>query len=85
MNAPAPVLGAVRPVFRALACTCVPEARDLDEHAWADADAIAEQFLATRPAAGRRQVVLLIRVLDGQTALHRKGADEENEGVGGRV
>lgn len=59
-----PVLAAVRPVFRALATTFVPEARDMDQGAWADAEAIVEQFLATRPAAVRRQVVLLIRLLD---------------------
>jgi hypothetical protein len=58
------VLAPVRPVFRALACTFVPEALGLDERAWAEADAIVERFLATRPAAVRRQVVLLIRLLD---------------------
>lgn len=61
---PAPVLGAVRPVFRALAITFVPEAKDLDERAWVEADAIVETFLASRPAAIRRQVVLLIRLLN---------------------
>jgi len=58
------VLAAVRPVFRALATTFVPEARDLDERAWADAEAIWERFLATRPVAVRRQLVLLIRLMD---------------------
>ena len=59
-----PVLADVRPVFRALACTFVPEARELDERGWAEAEAIWEQFLATRPAAVRQQVVLLIHLLD---------------------
>ena len=58
------MLAAVRPVFRALATTFVPEARDLDERAWADAEAIWERFLATRPVAVRRQLVLLIRLMD---------------------
>ena len=61
---PGPVLGAVRPVFRALAITFVPEARDLDERAWAEADAIVEAFLASKPEGIRRQVVLLIRLLN---------------------
>ncbi len=61
---PAPILGAVRPVFRALACTFVPEAKDLEERGWVEAEAIVEMFLASRPAAIRRQVVLLIRLLN---------------------
>jgi len=42
----------------------VPEAKDLDERAWAEAEAIVEKFFASRPETVRRQVVLLIRVLD---------------------
>ena len=60
----APVLPAVRPTFRALATTFVPEAASLDERGWAEAEAIIETFLASRPDAVRRQVVLLIRLLD---------------------
>jgi hypothetical protein len=59
-----PVLAAVRPAFRALATTFVPEAQGLDERAWAEADAIVETFLASRPAGVRRQVLLLIRLLN---------------------
>ena len=59
-----PVLAPVRGCFRAMATTFVPEARDLDEHGWADADAICERLLASKPPAVRRQVVLLIRLLD---------------------
>jgi hypothetical protein len=59
-----PVLAAVRPCFRALASTFVPEAKDLDERGWAEAEAIVETFLASRPDTVRRQVVLLIRLLD---------------------
>lgn len=59
-----PLLPSVRPIFRALAATFVPEAAALDERGWADADAIVERFLATRPAAVRRQLALLLRLLD---------------------
>jgi hypothetical protein len=59
-----PVLAPVRPVFRALAATFVPESTALDERGWAEGEAIVERFLAGRPAAVRRQLVLLIRLLD---------------------
>ena len=52
------------PVFRALASTFVPESASLDEPAWAEAEAIVERFLAGRPPRVRRQVRLLIRLLD---------------------
>ena len=55
---------AVRPLFRALAQTFVPESAALDEQAWATAETIVERFLAGRPAAVRRQLRLLIRLLD---------------------
>jgi len=57
------VLAPVRGCFRALACTFVPEAAALDEGAWAEVEAICERFLATKPATVRRQVVLLVRLL----------------------
>lgn len=60
----APVLTAVRPIFRALVSSFVPEAAALDERGWGEAETIVESFLATRPVAVRRQVVLLIRLLD---------------------
>jgi len=59
-----PVLQPVRTTFRAVAATFVPEAAALDEAAWTEAEAIVERFLAARPAAVRRQLVLLIRLLD---------------------
>jgi len=59
-----PVLEAVRRTFRALATTFVPEAASLDERGWGEAEAIVEAFLASRPEAVRRQVVLLIRLLN---------------------
>jgi hypothetical protein len=58
------VLPPVRPLFRALARTFVPEAGDLDERGWGEAEAIVERFLATRPGSVRRQLVLLMRVLN---------------------
>ena len=58
------VIPSVRPMFRALAEAFVPESAALDEGGWAEAEAIVERFLATRPAAVRRQLRLLIRLLD---------------------
>jgi hypothetical protein len=58
------VLPAVRPAFRALAGTFVPEAAALDERGWAAAEEIVERFLAAKPRGIRRQLVLLIRLLD---------------------
>lgn len=54
----------VRTQFRALAQSFVPEAAELGERGWAEAEAIVERFLATRPAPVRRQVTLLLRLLD---------------------
>ena len=58
-----PLLPPIRPMFRALAVTIVPDAARLDERGWADVEAIVEQALAERPPAMRRQLVLLVRVL----------------------
>lgn len=58
------MLRAVRAAFRALAQTFVPEAAALDERGWADVESVVEQFLARRPASLRRQLLLLIRLLD---------------------
>jgi hypothetical protein len=60
----APVLMNVRPVFRAIALTVVPEAASLREPDWLESEAIIEAALATRPAGIRRQVQLLIRALE---------------------
>jgi len=61
---PPAVLPSVRPTFRALAATFVPEAAALDEAGWTEAEAIVERFLAARPQAVRRQLALLVRLLD---------------------
>jgi hypothetical protein len=58
------VLPPVRAAFRAVAETVVPEAAALDGTGWADLEAIVEGLLATRPAALRRQLGVLIRLLD---------------------
>ena len=42
----------------------VPDAATLDENAWRDVDASIADALAKRPPAMRRQLALLIRVLD---------------------
>jgi hypothetical protein len=59
-----PVFPAIRATFRALTTTFVPEAGTLDDAGWAEAEDIVERFLATRPPAIRRQLRLLIRLLD---------------------
>jgi hypothetical protein len=58
------VLEPVRPVFRALCASFVPESVALDERALAEAEGVVERFLAARPAGVRRQLVLLIRLLE---------------------
>jgi len=58
------VLPPIRSTFRALTTSFVPEASSLDERGWAEAEAIVERFLATRPPAIQRQLRLLIRLLD---------------------
>jgi hypothetical protein len=50
--------------FRALTITMVPDAAALDEKAWRDVDASIAHALAKRPPAVRRQLALLIRILD---------------------
>ena len=56
--------GPVRESFRALAVTIVPEAVSLDARAWDDLERIVEEGLASRPAAIRRQLRFLVRLLD---------------------
>ena len=58
------LLAPVRPIFRAVVTTVVPEATQLTEPAWQEVEAIVEQALALRPPRMRRQVVLFLRVLD---------------------
>lgn len=58
------VLEPVRIPFRALARTFVPETAQLDERAWQDLERIVEDALAARPPRIRRQLAVLIRLLD---------------------
>ncbi len=64
MAAASPVLERVRPVFRAIATTVVPEAARLGAAEWADVEAIVTRALAARPARLQRQVALFLRLLD---------------------
>ena len=58
------VLASVRPAFRAIATTCVPEAAGLSDADWVAFEDIVEHALAQRPAKVRRQLGLLIRIID---------------------
>lgn len=54
----------MRPAFRALASTILPQAGTLSDAEWAELERIITDALAQRPAALRRQLGLFIRVLD---------------------
>ncbi|HEX9279886.1 MAG TPA: hypothetical protein VF890_04525 [Gemmatimonadales bacterium] len=58
------VLAAVRPAFRAIATTVVPEAASLDADGWMELERIVEQALASRPSRLQRQLVILIRAIE---------------------
>jgi len=58
------VLEDLRPGFRALAQTVVPDASRLDAAGWTEVEGIVERALASRPPALRRQLRLLIRALE---------------------
>ncbi|HEX6939101.1 MAG TPA: hypothetical protein VF158_06785 [Longimicrobiales bacterium] len=58
-----PVLHPVRPAFRAIAATVVPEAAAFDADDWEELERIIEDALAARPRKLRRQLVALIRVI----------------------
>jgi hypothetical protein len=66
MQSPGPesgVLAPVRPTFRAVAVTVVPEAARLDAAGWRAVEAIVERALAARPRKLQRQLVLFLRVI----------------------
>jgi len=54
----------VRERFRAIARTIVPAADALGDAEWLELERIIEQGLASRPPAVRRQLRILVRVLD---------------------
>ena len=57
------LLTPVRPTFRAIASTVVPEAALLDDEAWGELERTVETALETKPPAMRRQLILFVRVL----------------------
>lgn len=59
-----PVLAPVRGAFRAVAETVVPEARALPPDEWRTLEAIVEEALAGRPPRMRRQLRLLVRMIE---------------------
>ena len=50
------VLLPVRPIFRAVVSTVVPEASQLHEQGWAELETLVETALQDRPAAMLRQL-----------------------------
>lgn len=56
-------LAPVRPVFRAVAATVIPRARELDEAGWSRLEEVVEDALGGRPPAMRRQLRVLLRAL----------------------
>lgn len=76
------VLDSIRPTFRALARSIVPEAARLDEAGWAELEATVEAALAKRPPDMRRQLAVFVRLLDFLPRLRwlrpfRKLSDEQ--------
>jgi hypothetical protein len=60
----ASALAPVRGTFRAVAETVVPEARALPSHEWQALETIVDGALAGRPASLRRQLRLLVRMIE---------------------
>lgn len=59
-----PALASFRPLIRAIACTIVPEAAELDDQAWADFDSLMDAALGERPPALQRRLQLFFRAID---------------------
>ena len=57
------LLAPVRPAFRAIASTVVPEATLLDEEAWGELERTVENALGTKPPSMQRRLILFVRVL----------------------
>lgn len=51
------------PIFRAVVTTVVPDAAALDAAAWTEIDAIVDAQMSQRPAALRRQLGVLLRLV----------------------
>jgi len=58
------VLEPVRPIFRAVAITMVPELRAAGPQHWTEIEAEIERALAQRPSAVRRQLASFLRLID---------------------
>ena len=58
------VFAPVRDSFRAIAGTIVPDARVLGESEWEELEQIVERGLASRPAKVKKQLRVLVRLLD---------------------
>jgi hypothetical protein len=58
------VLEDLRPTVRALAAAVVPEAARLDPAGWMELERTVERALAPRPPALRRQLRVLLRLLE---------------------
>ena len=63
------LLAPVRPAFRALAETFIPEIAGASPTTWDRLETVVASALAERPAAMQRQLLLFIRVLDGLARL----------------
>lgn len=59
-----PVLEPFRDTFRAFAETVVPEMAQLDAVGWAETERTIEHALSLRPSSLRRQLRMLLRVID---------------------
>ena len=64
MSPQRPVVGRARAAFRAVATTIVPEAGHLGPSEWDDVEAIIGRALASRPPRLRRQLALLLVLLE---------------------
>jgi hypothetical protein len=62
--APTGTLDRVRPTFRAVALTVVPDAAFLDAQGWDELETIVERALQQRPPRLRRQLRVLLRAVD---------------------
>ena len=58
------VLEPVRPIFRAVATSMVPELRGAGPQQWMEIEAEIERALAQRPSAVRRQIASFLRLID---------------------
>lgn len=57
------VFSHVRPIFRAVVSTVVPEAAKLDEQSWQELENIVEITLRDRPRAVQRQLQMFLRAI----------------------